>query len=116
MSDLSKVCSRLGDDAAGYVMGARLDDLAGYWLELSCCGDATFMPCLLLARQRRVRQPGQPDRSEQLRDLLPRMRCKQCAGSPKTVCLTETPNRQKCHGLSPGWSVQLVPVPATMTA
>jgi hypothetical protein len=106
MSDLSKVCGRLGDGAASYVSGARLIDLAPYWLELHCCHGSTLIPFRLLAQRR-----GQ----EKLRDTLPRLRCKTCGKPPATAYLNETHHRTDVHGAPPGWSVQLIPAPAVIT-
>ena len=101
MSDLSKVCGRLGDRAAFYVAAARLNDLASYWLELNCCKGVTLLPFRLLVEQRGGQQ--------RLRDTLPRLRCKSCGRAPATAYLNEIPNRTPNHGAPPGWSVQLIP-------
>ena len=108
MSDLSKVCGRLGDGAAPYVGGAQLGDLDGYWLEVSCCKGTTNIPLRMLAKQR-----GPETR---LRDLLPLLHCKSCGGPPATAYLNETHNRQDCYGAPPGWSVQLIPAPVPAIA
>ena len=104
MSDLSKVCGRLGDGAASYIGGATLADLDGYWLEVNCCKGTTLLPFRLLAQQR--------GREVRLRDVLARLHCKSCGGSPATAYLNETPNRSHQHGAPPGFSVQLIPAPA----
>lgn len=104
MSDLSKVCDRLGDQAAGIVTRASVDDLNGYWLELHCCGGTTILPVRLIVK----RQGGR----HRLGDVLDRMKCQLCRGGPVRAYLNETPNRTPNHGAPPGWSVQLIPCPA----
>ena len=103
MSDLSTVCGRLGDRAAGYIAGASLADLDGYWLEVNCCKGTTLLPFRLMAQQR--------GREVRLRDILTRLHCKSCGRSPTTAYLNETPNRTNQHGAPPGFSVQLIPAP-----
>ncbi len=104
ISDLSKVCSRLGDGAGQLVRLARLVDLDGYWLELHCCANIRLTPLRMLARQK----GGQ----HQLDAVLSRLRCKTCGAPPARVWLNETPHRTFNHGPPPGWSVQLIPAPA----
>lgn len=101
MSDISKVCGRLGDGAAGPLMGARLADLSGYWLEIECCGGTTLIPFRLL----HARYGDKP----QLRDLVPRLRCRKCRQPPIQARVNETHNRLPRGGAAPGWSVQIIP-------
>lgn len=104
MSDLSKVCERLRDQAASVVLGARLADLQGYHVEFGCACGRTVVPAvkLLIARYG-------PDR--RLADITDRARCRQCGARPVRAWLNETHNREFCHGAAPGWSVQLRPFP-----
>ena len=104
MSDLSKVCERLGGQAAAYVQGARLADLEGYWLEVQCCGGMTLIPLHMLIQRR--------GRDTRLRDVMAKLACKRCHRAPRLAYLNETHNRTDIHGAPPGWSVQLIPAPA----
>lgn len=109
MSDLSKMCGRLGNAAAKAVLSARLSDLDGTWLELHCCGGATLLPVRLILQRRGDR--------ERLAGILPRLSCKLCKGPPVRAWLNETPSRTACcNGAPPGWSVQLIPAAAGIEA
>lgn len=104
MSDLSKLCDRLGDAAAPTVMRAKVADLNGYWLELQCAQHGTKMLPFRLIAQRQ----GETHR---MADMLPRFTCQVCHRPPAYAYLNETPHRTACKGAPPGWSVQLIPAP-----
>lgn len=101
MSDISKTCGRLGDKAVNVVLPVPVSDLAGYWLELTCCSGMTLFPINLIVQ----RQGGH----HRLKDVLSRLRCQRCKGQPVTAYLNETHNRTFNYGAPPGWSVQLIP-------
>jgi hypothetical protein len=101
MSDLSKVCGRLGNRAASMILGAHLADLDDCWLELHCCAGVTLLPVRLI-RQRR-------GDDERLAEILPRLACKLCKSPPRRAWLNETPHRVAGKGPEPGWAVQLIP-------
>ena len=104
MSDLGTICERRGDKAAGWIMQARLSDLAAYWLEVDCSCSAEgrhLIPFRLMI----ARRGG----AERLADILPRFKCKRCHRPPALAYLNETPNRDNPHGSLMGWSVQLIP-------
>lgn len=106
MSDLSKTCSRLGDEAVRQVMQATVAELDGYWLELECSQHGTVMVPIRFIMQR---QGGK----HRLVDVLSRLTCKICGLPPASAWLNETHNRTFNHGALPGWSVQLIPPPLT---
>lgn len=81
------------------IRGWRLADLVGFWLEISCCkGQVTYPVTLMLKTHG----------DQQLADAVRKLRCKECKGPPTEVWLTETHNREHCHGAPPGWSVRLL--------
>ena len=101
MSDISKLCDRLGNEAAEPLMGAGLADLSGYWLEIECCGGMTLIPFRLL----HARYGDKP----RLRDLVPRLRCRKCRQPPARAWVSETHHRLPRGGSAPGWSVKILP-------
>ena len=106
MSDLSKTCDRLGNDAAPRVMQATVAELDGYWLELCCAQHGTtLLPGRLIVQ----RLGGTP----RVADVLRRFTCQICHRLPAYACLNETPIRTPCMGAPPGWTVQLIPAPAS---
>lgn len=80
----------------------RLEQLAACWLELRCCRGVILYPVTLLLEQR-SRNARRP-----LREVVGRLRCKQCQGRPASVYLNETTSREHRHGPA-GWSIELVP-------
>ena len=101
MSDVSKICGRLGDRAAGQILGVGISLLDGYWLELECCAGTTLLPVRLVIE----RQGGR----RTLRHVLDRLKCQRCGGPPRRAWLNETHSRVFHHGAEPGWSVRLIP-------
>lgn len=106
MSDIGTICERHGDRAAGWVLQAPLAVLADYHLELRCdCGRTTIPAVKLL-----IRSFGPQHR---LVDLVRRATCKPpCRKHFARAWLCETAYRAAIYGSPPGWSVQLVPLPA----
>ena len=109
MSDLSKLCGRLGDRAAAAVLNVRLAEIEHYHVEFGCHCGRTVIPRgkLLIGRH------GQDRR---LAELISRARCERCGVPFERVYLNETHNRTYCFGPEPGWSVQLVPFPGIEAA
>ncbi|MEJ0047860.1 MAG: hypothetical protein WDN04_18370 [Rhodospirillales bacterium] len=62
-------------DAPPFVLNTRLAELHGTWLQLSCCKGTTYLPVRLLA--------GAAPPHARLRDVLPRLRCKDCHDRPR---------------------------------
>ena len=85
--------------APPFVLNAPLADLAGTWLRLECCKGTPFLPLRLLAG------PTRPQ--ARLRNVLPRLRCKNCHGRPATVVLIENPAGQAHGGPPVGWAIPL---------
>lgn len=55
-------------------------ELEGYWLEIRCaCGVHTYYPCRLLAKER----------GGCARDVLGKLRCRNCRRRPDSVALTD---------------------------
>ncbi len=83
-------------------LDARFSDLSGYWLSIRCagCGAATFYPCKLMARQRGP--------ALRVKEVLGRLRCKQCGSRDAAVGMTDDP---AAGGRATGvaWQVDLVP-------
>ena len=104
MSDLGTVCERHGNKAAGWVLQARLADLAAYNIECRCaCGQVTKSAVKLI-----VSRLGGDHR---LADFVDRVTCKHCGRPYGWVYFNETHHREFSHGAPPGWSVQLRPFP-----
>jgi hypothetical protein len=74
-------------------------DLADYWLELRCCGGATFYPFKLIAPKARHRG------RTLLRDALRQFRCKGCGGPPQHVAVVERADGSAAFGQEPGWRI-----------
>lgn len=109
MSDLSKLCGRLGNRAAAAVLNVRLAEIEHYHVEFGChCGRTVIPPGKLL-----IHRHG-PDR--RLADLINQARCEKCRVPFERVYLNETHNRIFHYGPEPGWSVQLVPFPGIEAA
>lgn len=76
----------------------RLSDWPACRLELNCCRGQTIVPLRLLATQY-----GDPTFAE----ILRRLRCSRCRGSPAPVYLCAGP-RQHNHGAPADWAIELV--------
>ena len=95
------MAERLSRDA---LLDARLSDLTGYWLEIRCgrrCGSSVFYPCKLMAKER--------GGALRVRDMIERLRCKQCRGTPAHVLITGDPTGGTQGGNQEAWKVALVP-------
>ena len=77
----------------------RLADWPDCRLELHCCRGATVYPVRLL-------MTGYPGLT--FGQLLARLRCKRCRGSPAPVYLCAG-RREHNHGAPPDWAIELVP-------
>jgi hypothetical protein len=82
-------------------MGHRLSDWPDCRLELHCCRGATIYPVRLLAKDR-------GDRT--FAEILPRLRCRRCKGTPAPVYLCAG-HRERNLGSPADWAIELVPVP-----
>ena len=103
MSDVLKMCSRLGDGAARAVLQATLTELDGFWLEFRCgCGRVTTPPVRLVI--------GRLGRERRLHDIIARATCRRCGARPAFAYLNETPDRGRADGAF-GFSVRLIPRP-----
>ena|SRR5689334_3685940 len=74
-------------------------DLADYWLELRCCGEATFYPFKLVAAKARHRG------RTLLRDALRQFLCNGCGGPPQHVAVVERADEDAASGTEPAWRV-----------
>ena len=81
------------------VLDTSLSDLGGTWLQLCCCKGTTYMPVRLLA--------GCARPQARLRDVLPRLRCKDCHDRPARVALIESPDALGHGGRAVGWAISL---------
>jgi hypothetical protein len=84
-------------------LAATLSELADYWLGIRCggCGASVFYPCKLLAKQRGA--------SIVVRDVLTRLRCKQCQSVAASVFVTDDPAGGGQSGSPHAWRVELAP-------
>jgi hypothetical protein len=83
-----------------FVLNAQLADMKGTWLALACCKGVTYVPLKLLA--------GAAHPTARLRDVLRRMRCKDCHDRPASVLLVEDPAATGHGGPPAGWVIKLL--------
>ncbi len=77
----------------------HLADMDGTWLALTCCNGVTHVPVRLLA--------GAAHPTARLRNVLARMRCRDCRDWLAAVSLAENPAATGHGGPPAGWVIQV---------
>ena len=84
-----------------FLLDLSFADLAGWWLQLECCGRTVSIPFAFLAVQRRDGTLG---------GLLRRLRCRDCGRAPGRVTLLDEPADRvpERTGAPGGWRIEIV--------